>query len=580
MAKDDALQFIIDARLNKDGYIKDVKQIANLSKKYGEKIEEYLAGGSKLPKNIHMARGGKSAFALARVGKDIHKMSYRIDNEQRATLEKQGKISRIAVAKQFKYDVPQMQLQASALQAKWDKEKEAIKIAKEEERANKQAKKPLTWTQKFWNSFKRIGFYRLIRGFFASLKNTFVQGTQTLALFDKEANKSLSSIVTSVDKLKASVVVAFMPVVDMIAPIFEDIANTVVNVANEISKASSASKGLSEYTAVSDEYMKDYANTVNKVLTSFDKFETLNGSSSNPLTKKNMSEEEMAKAQASTANNVLNSIKGVASSVWDIIKTVARVVGEIWKEIEPYAEDITFAIEKLVEVIGKIVSKLAEWIGKAIEWLNENGLMEEALYAILAVIVLIEAVKLAKWFSGVAKSAKEFSGALGGILLFVGVFTIIYDALNSLKGTEKIIVGLITAVVGLAVALIALKEGSKFGVVGAIAGSAIALAGIVASIKGASEIELFANGGIADKGSLFIANEKGPELVYSGHNNSSSIMNIAQFKQAMVEALYEASDVFQNESGGVVLNLDGAEIARSKRFKSELNRTNAGLNLR
>jgi hypothetical protein len=29
-----------------------------------------------------------------------------------------------------------------------------------------------------------------------------------------------------------------------------------------------------------------------------------------------------------------------------------------------------------------------------------------------------------------------------------------------------------------------------------------------------------------------------------------------------------------------VLNLDGAELARSKRFKSELNRTNAGLNLR
>lgn len=580
MAKEDALEFIIEARLKKDKFIKECKQVANLSGKFGKIIEENLTAGKDLPKYMHKSEDGKSAFALAKVGKNIHKLSYKISKDNKATLKGQGRVSKKDLARYFKYDLPQMELQASALEGKWQRDKEAQKLAKEEERANRQAKKPMSWTQKFWNSFKRIGFYRLIRGFFASLKNTFVQGTQTLALFDKEANKSLSSIVTSVDKLKASVVVAFMPIVDMVAPIFEDIANTVVNVANEISKASSASKGLSEYTAVSDEYMKDYANTVNKVLTSFDKFETVNGSSSNPLTKKNMSEEEMAKAQASTANNVLNSIKGVASSVWDIIKTVAKVVGEVWKEIEPYIDDITLAIEKLVEVIGKIVSRLAEWIGKAIDWLNENGLMEEALYSILAVILLIEAVKLAKWFSGVAKSAKEFSGALGGILLFVGVFTIIYDALNSLKGTEKIIAGLITAVVGLAVALVALQEGSKFGVVGAIAGSAIALAGIVASIKGASEIELFAKGGIAEKGNLFIANERGPELVYSGPNNSSSIMNIQQFKQAMVEALYEASDVFQSQEGEVVLNLDGAEIARSKRFTNEINRKNAGINLR
>ena len=92
-------------------------------------------------------------------------------------------------------------------------------------------------------------------------------------------------------------------------------------------------------------------------------------------------------------------------------------------------------------------------------------------------------------------------------------------------------------------------------------------------------VTLYKNGGIAERGDLFVANEAGPELVYSGPNNSSSIMNIAQFKQAMVEAIYECSDVFQNADGDVVLRLDGAEIARSKRFKAELNRTNTGLNL-
>jgi hypothetical protein len=112
-------------------------------------------------------------------------------------------------------------------------------------------------------------------------------------------------------------------------------------------------------------------------------------------------------------------------------------------------------------------------------------------------------------------------------------------------------------------------------------GTALKIAGTVAIGTTAilDSVGVFANGGIAEQGDLFIANDKGPELVYSGPNNASSIMNISQFKQAMVEAIYECSDVFQNSDGDIVLKLDGADIARSKRFKSELNRTNAGLHL-
>ena len=580
MAKEDALEFIIEARLKKDKFIKECKQVANLSGKFGKIIEENLTAGKDLPKYMHKSEDGKSAFALAKVGKNIHKLSYKINKDNKATLTRQGRVSQKDLARYFKYDLPQMELQASALEAKWQRDKEAQKLAKEEERANRQAKKPMSWTQKFWNSFKRIGFYRLIRGFFASLKNTFVQGTQTLALFDKEANKSLSSIVTSVDKLKASVVVAFMPIVDMVAPIFEGIANTVVNVANEISKASSASKGLSEYTAVSGEYMKDYANTVNKVLTSFDKFETLNGSSSNPLMKKNMSDEEMAEAQASTANNILNSIKGVVTSVWEIIKAVASSIGKIWESISPHIDVITGALETIIEVFTEVAITIAGIIVDIITLLEKNDLLEASIYAIILVVGLLEAIKIAKWFKDATAGATAFSGSLGKLALFVGVFALIYSAVNQLHGVPKILTGLAVAFAGLTVAIVCMKEGLKGGLVGMVVGGATALAGLIAMINGVKEISLYANGGIAEQGDLFIANEKGPELVYSGHNNSSSIMNISQFKQAMVEALYEASDVFQTEQAPVVLNLDGAKIAESKRFKSGLNRTNSGLNLR
>ena len=593
MAKEDALEFIIEARLKKDKFIKECKQVANLSGKFGKIIEENLTAGKDLPSHIHKSEDGKSAFALAKVGKNIHKLSYKINEDNKAILKGQGRVSKKDLAKHFKYDLPQMELQASALEGKWQRDKEAQKLAKEEERANRQAKKPMSWTQKFWNSFKRIGFYRLIRGFFASLKNTFVQGTQTLALFDKEANKSLSSIVTSVDKLKASVVVSFMPVLDMIAPMLEGVADTVADIANEISKASSASKGLSKYTAISDEYMKDYANTVNKVLTGFDKFETLNGSSGNPLVSKEMTKEEMAEAKASSANNILNSIKSVADIVWDIISMIAGTIADVLSSLEPHIDKITRLIEVILGIGSTLIKFITDVVLGITGTLDELGLLEVALWGIVAVWASIKVLKIADWFLDVGKKIKASSellnkfstmlkktaetsklanGAIGAGGLILS-FTLFSKLLENLEGPMKTFVTIGLMVAGTILAIKSAISGNWLGL-------GIGIGAITAGIASLANIKLFANGGIADKGSLFIANEKGPELVYSGPNNSSSIMNIQQFKQAMVEALYEASDVFQTEQAPVVLNLDGAKIAESKRFKSELNRTNSGLNLR
>ena len=68
----------------------------------------------------------------------------------------------------------------------------------------------------------------------------------------------------------------------------------------------------------------------------------------------------------------------------------------------------------------------------------------------------------------------------------------------------------------------------------------------------------------------------------SGNANLTTGLNSSSMKNAMVDALYEASSggMFNSESGDFVIKLDGAEIARSKRFKAELNRTNSNLNLK
>lgn len=95
-----------------------------------------------------------------------------------------------------------------------------------------------------------------------------------------------------------------------------------------------------------------------------------------------------------------------------------------------------------------------------------------------------------------------------------------------------------------------------------------------------NRIGTFANGGMVDSGSLFIAGEAGAELVTTMPSGQTGVTNIAQFKEAQLEALstwwsYAKYDLPEPSS----TYIDGAEIARSKRFVAEMNRKNAGLNL-
>ena len=91
----------------------------------------------------------------------------------------------------------------------------------------------------------------------------------------------------------------------------------------------------------------------------------------------------------------------------------------------------------------------------------------------------------------------------------------------------------------------------------------------------------FANGGMFEgSGTLYKqAGEASAEVVAKG-SNGTGVLNISQFRQAMVEALYEYG-VMQNGgidiSGKITAVVDGAEIASSTRFRNEANRRNPNL---
>ena len=73
---------------------------------------------------------------------------------------------------------------------------------------------------------------------------------------------------------------------------------------------------------------------------------------------------------------------------------------------------------------------------------------------------------------------------------------------------------------------------------------------------------MFAEGGLPDKGTMFIAGESGAEIVYNTSSGQSGVVNVQQIKQAMLGALIEYG---QRQGGNqpIEVYLDGELVYRN-----------------
>ena len=363
--------------------------------------------------------------------------------------------------------------------------------------------KKLTSFGRFWNRFKSYATIRVFRNLFSSIERSFSQGIQGLIAFDNQANETISSISSSFDKIKASMTVMAMPLIEIFEPIISSISGAMVDFANNISMASANMKGLGKYTKIDEEYMKDLRSETDKLNTSFDKFESLNGQRS-PYKTEKINDED--KEKANEYQEKIEKVQSIFNKLWELIKEITKIALKLFEKIEPHLDNLIRFILLIFDVLAKIVGVVIDIVGWFASWVDTKEELGNLLIIIAGIYAIISAI------------TGNIGGAIAGILGIIG---------------------------GLGIT-----------------------------------VGLFADGGLPDKGSLFYAGEAGAELITTGPSGQTGVTNISQFKQAMVEALYECSDIFQQGDGSVVLNLDGAEVARSKRFKAELNRTNSGLNLR
>lgn len=400
--------------------------------------------------------------------------------------------------------------------------------------------KKLTKFGKFWNRFNSYLNVRLLRNFFSTIERGFSESLKSISQVDDGINQSMSQITSSFSIISSSIVSMIGPVLETLVPIIQQISTSIANVANGFNQASAKAKGLSTYTKINTEYMKDFASEANSATLSFDKFESLSGGDS--------------LAGMYEKGDVSEDLTGDASEfgveMYDALTSILEIVKQIWDIVSPLIESVIGLINPILNIVNLLLTLLKPALSSIFDVIG--GVIDSfsGAFDIISGILYILTGDFDKAWDHIGLGFKKM--AQGMINQFIGLINLIIDAINLLVIKLSPVTWLLN-LVGV--------DTSKM------------------QIPHIPLVTLYKNGGIAERGDLFVANEAGPELVYSGPNNSSSIMNIAQFKQAMVEAIYECSDVFQNADGDVVLRLDGAEIARSKRFKSELNRTNAGLNL-
>nr|DAG18721.1 MAG TPA: hypothetical protein [Caudoviricetes sp.] len=504
---------------------------------------------------------------------------------------------------------------------------------------------------KFSAALKRIALYRAIRAVIKTIVQALAEGIKNVALFDKNANKAMSQISTSITNIKNSLGLMLQPLIETLAPITQQISSVFVEISNAISKANAQMKGLSSYTKISAKYMKDYKKSVQNASTfSFDTFNVLSNSNDTSSMFETEQIEETNEGLNDT-QNLLLSIKDLVANVWKVIQTIGGFVMKIVGDLMPLLTGIINIVNQIYEAINPILESLITTLQPLIDvilvdlfpaLLNTiSVILESILQVIMAIMdVVMPIVKIlspiikiiSEYINEMWSSLKPIFELVGNIVSqFIKMNVGLGNGLSSLSGFLDMLDGILDigrGFIKIVQAITALINGDASkawdlfkeagisawnGIKKIGAGIAEALvngllsginritkkinsitsgmskiwswAGIpeipaIPEITWKLDIGSFATGGELT-GELWQMNEYGkPEMLFNSRNTgNTSVINQAQLGEAFMQAILNSGLIEAiRESGN--LYLDGKEVAQSKSFKREINRTNPQLNIR
>ena len=126
-------------------------------------------------------------------------------------------------------------------------------VGKDAKDAGENAKKGSSGLATFWQSLKRIAYYRMIRSIIKSIGQAFKEGAQNLYQWSKgtglsDFSKNLDRIATSALYLKNSLGAMLEPIIRVLTPIIETVVDGLVWIINHVNMLFAALSGSQTYT--------------------------------------------------------------------------------------------------------------------------------------------------------------------------------------------------------------------------------------------------------------------------------------------------------------------------------------------
>ena len=259
------------------------------------------------------------------------------------------------------------------------------------------------------------------------------------------------------------------------------------------------------------------------------------------------------------------------------------VIGSLLNHLISALQPILDAgIAVLQNIIAPMLTGFINLIASVIEFTDQLGILEPIIFVLATYGIGKALFNLGTAFVGVGKKALKFfktletqgsstllyakksisglqiaTSALAGVLGFmVGDMLLgsLGEDARNIVAPIMLAVGAITALV---MAMLAMQGVLKWGVALPILVGSIGVA--LAGMKSMLKVDKYADGGMPDKGTMFVAGEAGAEIVYNTPSGQSGVANISQIEQAMYGALVRYGRT-QGNGQPIEVYLDGEKV--------------------
>lgn len=383
-----------------------------------------------------------------------------------------------------------------------------------------------TGEKSLFTAIKRVSMYRLIRAAIKFVVDALKEGAEQIAQISPEFNKTWSSVLTSMDKIKGALATIGANLLPIIEPILRIVADLLVTVSNTIGKILAAFNGTGKAIQANTKHQRDYNKELKKgALLSFDTFTTLKAQEQSDL----YSVEDTGELGSGLAG-LIDSITPIMNFVNELITTITDVLMPIIVSVADVVDGVVDQIKGAFKMIAGLLKLLTGDFEGAWDLIGEG-----------------------------------FVDMVNGIAnMFIALGKFIIDALNFLFVKTNPLFWILKSA-------------------GIDVGGKIESWNADWSAKAWNPIKNHAFGGDYNSADLFYANENGQtELIASTNSGGGAVMNMQQLESAIYSGMVKAMASGENGESAIYLdgNKVGTFIAGNNGFRSEANRRNTGLNWR